>query len=272
MSISKLFSTIMEMFLVLVKSKNFFLTISCWGQEKLWLWDKLWWGAGNPVRKTPVSVTLLWNQGEAALGALGWPIPRHSSSIIPDPRSLEQKWHLRLCWEEMGTRQERLLTVWGGGSVLPGDRWPPKPAVIATYWSGICDQCCLYREDFKYKLHRISVGEDKSPVWWRCPSSSPRVTMEQGRGQGTAQPEPPLQSLPKTRLPSSFPGVLNSFNPKISSPAWPWVSGMWQQQAQSQLPSAAPTLNSQIPKFLFSCSPRAFHANPAFQWEYPLLV
>lgn len=153
----------------------------------------------------------------------------------------------------MGTRQEHCSQ---SGEValpvlLPGDRWPAKPAVIATYWSGICDQYCLYRENFKYKLHRISVGEDKSPVWWRSRSASPREIMGQGRGQGTAQPEPPLQSLPKTRLPSSFPCVLNSFNPKTTPPARPWVSGMWQEQAQSQRPSAAPTLNSQIPKFLF---------------------
>lgn len=49
--------------------------------------------------------------------------------------------------------------------LLLGDRWPLKPVVIAMYWSGICDQYCLYRENFKYKLHRISVWEDKSPVW-----------------------------------------------------------------------------------------------------------
>lgn len=48
--------------------------------------------------------------------------------------------------------------------LLLGDRWSLKPAVIATYRSGICDQYCLYRENFKYKLHRISVWEDKSAV------------------------------------------------------------------------------------------------------------
>lgn len=149
--------------------------------------------------------------------------------------------------------------------LLLGDRWPLKPAVIARYWSGICDQYCLYRENFKYKLHRISVGEDKSPVWWRSPSTSPGATME--NGQGTAQPEPPLQSLPKITLPSSFPGVLYRFDPKITPPAWPWVSGMRLDQAvgsqhSASVPSAAPT---KTPIFLFPGHLRqlVFHANPA---------
>lgn len=56
--------------------------------------------------------------------------------------------------------------------LLLGDRWPLKPVVIAMYWLGICDQYCLYGENFKYKLHRISVWEDKGSVWQRATSTS----------------------------------------------------------------------------------------------------
>lgn len=115
--------------------------------------------------------------------------------------------------------------------LLLGDRWPLKPAVIATYWSGICDQYCLYRENFKYKLHRISVCEGKSPVWWDPPPfshgafSSLKVMMAAERGQwpqpslasGTEQSHffPGRKSLPKIRLPSSIPlCFLNRFDCK----------------------------------------------------------
>ena len=69
--------------------------------------------------------------------------------------------------------------------LLLGDRWPLKPAVIATYRSGICDQYCLYRENFKYKLHRISVCEDKSPVWRRSTPAQPRRFLPPAGDDGT---------------------------------------------------------------------------------------
>lgn len=64
------------------------------------------------------------------------------------------------------------------------------------------------------------------------PPPAPGWRWKMDRGQGTAQPEPPLQSLPKIRLPSSFPGVLYRFDPKTTPPAWPWVSGMRLDQAR----------------------------------------
>lgn len=146
--------------------------------------------------------------------------------------------------------------------LLLGDRWPLKPAVIATYWSGICDQYCLYRENFKYKLHRISVGEDKSPVWWRSPSASPGVTMEYGEGTGDSPARATSSISAKTRLPPSSPCVLNWFNPKITPTAWPWVS--WDVAGPPQ------QLPPKTPKFLFPGhqGQLVFHANPA--WVLPI--
>lgn len=135
--------------------------------------------------------------------------------------------------------------------LLLGDRWPLEPAVIATYWSGICDQYCLYRENFKYKLHRISVGEDKSPVWWRFPSTSPAVTMEHREGTGDSPARATSSISAKNQ--AAFP------IPWCSEQVWPrgnthsmtlsvWDgAGIVENQHRARVPSAAPTQNSNIP-------------------------
>lgn len=43
----------MKMFLVLVKFRNFLLTISNWGQEKLWPVGQIVMGAENPGEENP---------------------------------------------------------------------------------------------------------------------------------------------------------------------------------------------------------------------------
>lgn len=87
-----------------------------------------------------------------------------------------------------------------------GDRWPLKPVVIAMYWLGICDQYCLYGENFKYKLHHISVWEDKSSVWQRATSTSQehldQLESYDGDGDGdgdmaSAQPVPKHWAEPR---------------------------------------------------------------------------
>lgn len=125
--------------------------------------------------------------------------------------------------------------------LLLGDRWPLKPAVIATYWSGICDQYCLYRESFKYKLRRISVCGDKSPAWQRSTSTQPRRFL----------------------LPESYDGKWRGDRDGGLSPAWPRALSSHGFAGKTPLPKI--TLPSSIPlRFLKRFDRRmTFTARPA---------
>lgn len=151
--------------------------------------------------------------------------------------------------------------------LLLGDRWPLKPAVIARYWSGICDQYCLYRENFKYKLHRISVGEDKSPVWWRSPSTSPGVTMENGQGTGDSPARATSSISAKNQAAFLIPWcswqVWSQNNtPSMTLSVWDEAGSGQGNQHRAGVPSAAPT---QTPILLFPghLGQLVFHASPA---------